>query len=1018
MTMGHAVDFTTTGEPRFTFERIYTSDTVFIVGPSFSSTRLGKGWRSNFDSSVYYQGTSPASATSVHIALPNGVELNFIRQSGQLVLAWYNKSTGAWVAGRKGLDARLAQLASQSLYQLTLADDTVYTYDYNSRLVSIARRGGYTQTLAYDANGNNTSVADNLGRLLTFTYTPQNLLSTVTAPDGSVTHYGYLGRYDQQVFAGVDTALIDKMFWVLQTVTFPGGSAPAISYAYENITFPYALTGITDERGVQVAAWAYGDDGRALTNTIGGSIGSYTFAYNNPSNQVTLTNPLGKNAVYQFTVDSQGQRHLSAINGQTSTNCGAFNTSYGYDANGFLSDVTDGAGRVRHQVNDSRGRPIQIVEGYGSPVARTAQITWHATYSVPSQLVEPGRTTNFSYDPQGRLLSRTETDTTSQSVPYSTNGRSRTWSYTYNSQGLLASVDGPRADVGGHTQYSYTAAGYLESTTNALGHVATVNASDGAGRPLSVTDSNGVVTTLAYDARGRLISATVGGSATTTLSYDPTGLITGVTLPAGATLSYGYDSARRLISVATGDGDRIESTLDALGGATQIEVKSADGTVVRSQSRAFDELGRLLRLVGAGGETWSYAYDASDNVTSITDPRGNVATRSFDALNRLVSQARPLQSASAYGYDGGDRVTLVTDPGGLATAYTYDGFGDLIQESSPDRGTRVYEVDLAGNRTRRTDARGVATVYGYDALNRLTSVTYPASPDQSLSYAYDDPTPERFGIGRLASVSGNGVTAAYVYDARGNRVREARTVGGITAVTSYAYDAADAVVSVTYPSGRLVSYARDNQGRVSAVTMQDNAAAPPVVLASAIAYDPFGPVASLVLGNGLSASFSRDRNGRLTGLALTGAGGVVRELAYTSDATGNVTAITDQVVPGRTQSFQYDALDRLTGAQGAYGSLGYGYDATGTPTWDNPKSSAFMASAIARRDCPASFSSTMRRIAACCSGTSTRSPASPIAQPKGGVPPRNGYEPSDHPSHPGYAHGCARARPQPRPTGW
>ena len=167
----------------------------------------------------------------------------------------------------------------------------------------------------------------------------------------------------------------------------------------------------------------------------------------------------------------------------------------------------------------------------------------------------------------------------------------------------------------------------------------------------------------------------------------------------------------------------------------------------------------------------------------------------------MVGQVRPLQATSGYGYDGGDRVIQVTDPRALVTSYSYDGFGDLIQETSPDRGTTVYRVDAAGNRTRRVDAAGVETDYGWDALNRLSAVSNPATPGANLAFGYDDPTPGVFGVGRLTSVAGNGVGVTYAYDARGNRVQESRTVGGVTAVTAYGFDAADGPGLADLPVG-------------------------------------------------------------------------------------------------------------------------------------------------------------------------------------------------------------------------
>ena len=64
-----------------------------------------------------------------------------------------------------------------------------------------------------------------------------------------------------------------------------------------------------------------------------------------------------------------------------------------------------------------------------------------------------------------------------------------------------------------------------------------------------------------------------------------------------------------------------------------------------------------------------------------------------------------------------------------------------------------------------------------------------------------------------------------------------------------------------------------------------------------------------------------------TGRTVSGAAGTVQDLAYTFDASSNVTAIADAVDPARDQSFAYDALDRLTQAVGAYGTIDYAYDA-------------------------------------------------------------------------------------------
>ncbi len=62
---------------------------------------------------------------------------------------------------------------------------------------------------------------------------------------------------------------------------------------------------------------------------------------------------------------------------------------------------------------------------------------------------------------------------------------------------------------------------------------------------------------------------------------------------------------------------------------------------IPQQQWAYDELGRLLRAVGAGGQTRSFAYDLNDNPVGETNPRQFAHSQAFDALDRLVGQSDP-----------------------------------------------------------------------------------------------------------------------------------------------------------------------------------------------------------------------------------------------------------------------------------------------------------------------------------------------------------------------------------------
>src|SRR5262249_30707168 len=159
-------------------------------------------------------------------------------------------------------------------------------------------------------------------------------------------------------------------------------------------------------------------------------------------------------------------------------------------------------------------------------------------------------------------------------------------------------------------------------------------------------------------------------------------------------------------------------------------------------------------------------------------------------------------------------------------------------------GTTTYFYDLGGNLVQRVDAAGVVTNLTWDALDRMLTTTYPVNASANVAYSYDESDPG-FGIGRLTTVTDAAGTAGYRYDGRGNVLRETRTYRSMTLVTSYIYDAAQRLTSITYPSGLSVAYTRDAMGQVTAMTAHTptpiipSAVSSPLTVVSAITYAPF-----------------------------------------------------------------------------------------------------------------------------------------------------------------------------------
>lgn len=506
----------------------------------------------------------------------------------------------------------------------------------------------------------------------------------------------------------------------------------------------------------------------------------------------------------------------------------------------------------------------------------------------------------------------------------------QTTSYTYNAAGQVLTEDGPRTDVVDVTTHTYNSQGYVATTTNALNQVATFNSYDASGNLLSMTDANGVFSEFTYHDRGWLLSSRVKHptdsalDAVTSYGYDAVGQLTSTTLPNGVVLNYEYDDARRLKAIKNSLNERIEYTLDAAGNRTRQVIKNASGTIKYSVSSVYDELSRVMKVLGNNSQQDKHQYDVNNNRTSTTDGRNNQTQQIYDALNRVKKIIDPALGETQFTYNAQDQIKTVTDARGNTTTYHYDGLGNLTSQVSPDTGTTSFTYDAAGNRLSQTDARGVVANYAYDALNRITSITYPAAPTENVTFVYDGTSSGNKGIGRLVEISKAGVSVSYRYDHSGRVTQQTNTVSSVNAQINYDYDLAGNISQITYPSGRNVNYVYDAQGRINQITTRLGSAATQT-LVNNIGYLPFGPATNYVYGNGLSHTQTFDTDYRLTAIQV---GGILSR-NYGYDPVNNITSIVNALNTSANQTFSYDSLNRLISASGGYGNLGYSYDAVG-----------------------------------------------------------------------------------------
>jgi len=875
--------------PSLTLERFYNSRYADYSNPN--EQPLGRGWTHSYASKIVIDDEEE----------PAGL----YRPNGDL-LALTSIGTDHWAATNGS--------------QLQLRDD--------GGVLRVYLPSGGTES--YDSTGHLLSLTDRAGRTTTLAYGDGDRLESVTGPFGhELAFYWTLvpGSTDVYVIDHIEDPAGNELIYVvedglLEEVEYQDGST--LGYLYEDTEFPDLLTGVVDENQSRYKTFAYDSRGRATLTEHADGFTGWTLAYNS-NNTVTATDAKNQSSEYAFqsgvgngraiggvTRDGDNSTRTNETTGQhrllSSVDPLGIATTYAYDSY-HLTSATEADGEPEERVteygylDDTSSRPTNVTTASVYASHDREVVTTYNTADLPETVGVSG------YTPSGVAVSRSI-------------------GFEYNTLGQIVEIDGPRTDVTDITTFEYYecmtggACGQLESVTNALGHVTTFDAYDDHGDLLEMTDANGVVTEYTYDDRGRTTSVTetpAGGTArVTTYAYDDAGLLESVEAPNGMVLTFDYDAAHNLQSVTDNLGNTIEYGYDLNGNRTIEDTRDPSSTLRRTVDLTYDARNRVESINAAGSIT-ELAFDALGNLTDETDPNTNDTNHGYDSLSRLAQTVDALSGITEYGYDRNDNLTSVEAPNGATTAQVYDDLGNLLSLTSPDTGTTTYTHDAAGNRLTQTDANGVTVTFTYDALNRLLTTDYPGS-SLDVTLTYDQGTAQQ---GRLTTMADGSGTTTFEYDVFGNLTEESKTIGANTHVTAFGYDAADLLVSVTYPSGRTIDYARNVLGQVTSV--DTTYAASTTTVADDIEYEPFGPLKGLTFGNSLALARTFDQQYRLTDQTT----GAVQDLAFTLDDAGNIDAIGDSVNVGLGQGFAQDALHRVTTEAGSYGTKGYTYDGVG-----------------------------------------------------------------------------------------
>ena len=425
------------------------------------------------------------------------------------------------------------------------------------------------------------------------------------------------------------------------------------------------------------------------------------------------------------------------------------------------------------------------------------------------------------------------------------------------------------------------------------------------------------------------------GADTVTTSHDFASRVSSVTTPNRSTsdLTYGYDTY----------------TYDGLGRAIEVVHKDTTARHAYYGASVTSAVGGITAQL-CPSSTYGYGYP-----TLAVDEAGMKRQAWKDGFGRTVELDEPdnlgnLTVNTCYTYDNLNNLKKITQ-GAQTRSYTYDGLSRVTQATTPESGTVTcsYSVSstalCSGNPSAvcsRTDARGIKNTYTYDNLNRLTGISY-SDTTPAVTYTYDAGTSQK-GF-RTGMTDGSG-SATWTNNAMGWPTTEQRTIKvgstNIVKTISYSYNQDGSLATVTYPSGRVITYAMSAAERL----LSANDVANGIQYAATASYAPPGELNSVLYGPAGGITETAAFNSRLQITSTSAKVGSTTEqglgFSYPTGNNGAISSITNSVTTGLGESFTYDSLDRIlsaaTTATTGAGCWGQSFGTTGGPPddqWSN-----------------------------------------------------------------------------------
>ncbi len=414
---------------------------------------------------------------------------------------------------------------------------------------------------------------------------------------------------------------------------------------------------------------------------------------------------------------------------------------------------------------------------------------------------------------------------------------------------------------------------------------------------------------------------------------------------------YGSGSGASLLHTATRptvpEGTPVYTfAYDAKGKATDLTGPTTPAIVTHNGYDGSENLTSTVvdYNVGSGhlNLTTGYGYDSDGNVTSTTDPRGNVTTSQFDLERRKTEDdhhdgnaAAPLNSASKTIYDEIGRVTdnqvgtafsgtitwlttkhttytptskvaTIIDADSRVTTTTYDDADRTRKVTDPIGRNTLFQYCASGN----TDCAANQVKTEYRGWQSGTACSVTGTDQECYRRVTFWPDGEQKTI-----KDANGNTTNFTYDGF-NRLYQTAFPDTTTETIplSGGYDENGNVLQHTNRAGTTLTYTYDDLDQIRIKSMP---VLPSGTIDTTWTYLLDGRIDTLSDTTSASMDYGYDTAGRMTQVINHINGfGADRTVNYTLDANGNRTKLTwpTNDVSNYYVGYCYDSLNRMTAA--------------------------------------------------------------------------------------------------------